>query len=295
MTKDNNNFFDDNIKAFHNISQNINEVKLNAQEFFQKTNSILTSFINHVEQNNYPYLLKVSKSLKDLLKKIKNVLDTKKDISEDDLTILKFFISDSFRVLERYCVELRKGFEDRDNLVPNKHEPLKFLDNWIIDKTKDPSQKKEEGRNVKRKQSLYFTFVKGEKKFAINLDQLVEVVNKKNVVKLPIKQKKFAGLVSLRGEIIPILNSPYEIENNSGNDSIKSNNQGLKSIIVMNIDENMIGLIADATEEVIELGQKEVYELETLAQDNEKNYIFYKLEEEEIFFLDIERLLQPNK
>ena len=57
----------------------------------------------------------------------------------------------------------------------------------------------------------------------------------------------------------------------------------------MNIDENMIGLIADATEEVIELGPKEVYELETLSQDNEKNYIFYKLEEEEIFFLDIER------
>ena len=288
MKKENKNFFDDNIKAFHNISQNINDVKLNAEDFFKKTDTTIISFIKSVEKHNYPYLLKVSKLLEDLLKKIKNVLDTKKNISEDDLTILKFFISDSFRVLERYCVELRKGFEDRDNLVPNKNEPLKFLENWINDKIKDPSQKEEEERKLKKRQTLYFTFVKGEKKFAINLDQLVEVVNEKSVVKLPIMQKKFAGLVSLRGEIIPILNSPYEIENNTVN-STTTNNQDLKSIIVINIDENMIGLIADATEEVIELGPKEAYELETLSQNNEKNYTFYKLEDEDIFFIDVEK------
>ena len=53
----------------------------------------------------------------------------------------------------------------------------------------------------------------------------------------------------MRGEIIPILNSPYEIENNTVN-STKTNNQDVRSIIIINIDENMIGLIADATEEV---------------------------------------------
>jgi len=289
MKKENKNFFDDNIKSFHNISQNINDVKVNTDNFFKNAKNVIEPFIASVEKNNYPYLLKVSKSLELLLKKIRDVLDTKKNISEDDLTILKFFISDSFRVLERYCVELKKGFEDRDNLVPNKNEPLKFLENWIIDKTKDPSEDPDQDKNIKKRKSLYFTFVKGKKRFAINLDQLVEVVNKKSVIKLPIKQEKFAGLVSLRGEIIPILNSPYEIENKPNQDVAQINSKDLKSIIVMNIEENMIGLIADATEEVIELGPKEVYELETLSQDNEKNYIFYKLEDEEIFFLDIER------
>ncbi len=289
MKKENTVFFDDNIKAFHNISHNINDVKVNSDNFFENTNKVLDPFIAFVEKCDYPYLLTVSKSLKELLKKIKGVLDTKKNISEDDLTILKFFISDSFRVLERYCVELKKGFEDRDNLVPNKHEPLKFLDNWIIDKTKEHSEKPEEENAGKKRKSLYFTFVKDEKKFAINLDQLVEVVNKKSVVKLPIKQKKFAGLVSLRGEIIPILNSPYEVENTSGKEMTQISSEDLKSIIVMNIEENIIGLIADATEEVIELGPKEVYELETLNQNNEKNYTFYKLEDEEILFLDIEK------
>jgi len=289
MKKENKNFFDDNIKSFHNISQNINDVKVNTDNFFKNAKNVIEPFIASVEKNDYPYLLKVSKSLELLLKKIRDVLDTKKNISEDDLTILKFFISDSFRVLERYCVELKKGFEDRDNLVPNKNEPLKFLENWIIDKTKDPSEDPDQDKNIKKRKSLYFTFVKGKKRFAINLDQLVEVVNKKSVIKLPIKQEKFAGLVSLRGEIIPILNSPYEIENKPNQDVAQINSKDLKSIIVMNIEENMIGLIADATEEVIELGPKEVYELETLSQDNEKNYIFYKLEDEEIFFLDIER------
>ena len=289
MKKENKNFFDDNIKSFHNISQNINDVKVNTDNFFKNAKNVIEPFIASVEKNDYPYLLKVSKSLELLLKKIRDVLDTKKNISEDDLTILKFFISDSFRVLERYCVELKKGFEDRDNLVPNKNEPLKFLENWIIDKTKDPSEDPDQEKNIKKRKSLYFTFVKGKKRFAINLDQLVEVVNKKSVTKLPIKQEKFAGLVSLRGEIIPILNSPYEIENKPNKDVAQINSKDLKSIIVMNIEENMIGLIADATEEVIELGPKEVYELETLSQDNEKNYVFYKLEDEEIFFLDIER------
>ncbi len=289
MKKENITFFDDNIKAFHNISQNINDVKINSDNFFANTDNVIQPFIAFIEKCDYPYLLKVSKSLDEMLKRIKDVLDTKKNISEDDLTILKFFISDSFRVLERYCVELKKGFEDRDNLVPSKNEPLKFLDNWILDKTKEPSEKSDIENTAKTKKSLYFTFVKSEKKFAINLDQLVEVVNKKSVIKLPIKQKKFAGLVSLRGEIIPILNSPYEIENKSVKDITPISNKDLKSIIVMNIEENIIGLIADATEEVIELGPKEVYELETLSQDNEKHYIFYKLEDEEIFFLDIER------
>ena len=289
MKKENLTFFDDNIKAFHNISQNINDVKINSDNFFANTDNVVGPFIAFVEKCDYPYLLKVSKSLDEMLKRIKDVLDSKKNISEDDLTILKFFISDSFRVLERYCVELKKGFEDRDNLVPNKNEPLKFLDNWILDKTKEPSEKSDMEKAAKTKKTLYFTFVKNEKKFAINLDQLVEVVNKKSVIKLPIKQKKFAGLVSLRGEIIPILNSPYEIENKSIKDITPISNKDLKSIIVINIEENIIGLIADATEEVIELGPKEVYELETLSQDNEKHYIFYKLEDEEIFFLDIEK------
>ena len=124
MKKENKNFFDDNIKSFHNISHNINDVKVNTDNFFENTKNVIEPFISSVEKSNYPYLLKVSKSLELLLKKIRDVLDTKKNISEDDLTILKFFLSDSFRVLERYCVELRKGFEDKDNLVPNKNEPL---------------------------------------------------------------------------------------------------------------------------------------------------------------------------
>ena len=154
MKKENKNFFDDNIKSFHNISQNINDVKINTDNFFKNAKNVIEPFIASVEKSDYPYLLKVSKALELLLEKIRDVLDTKKNISEDDLTILKFFISDSFRVLERYCVELKKGFEDRDNLVPNKNEPLKFLENWIIDKTKDPSEDPDQEKNIKKRKSF---------------------------------------------------------------------------------------------------------------------------------------------
>ena len=57
----------------------------------------------------------------------------------------------------------------------------------------------------------------------------------------------------------------------------------------MNIEENMVGLIADATEEVIELENEEILELETLSRDNEKSYIFFKMKEEELHFLDVEK------
>ena len=40
MKKDNTNFFEDNIKAFHNISQNINDVKINTETFFDNTKNI---------------------------------------------------------------------------------------------------------------------------------------------------------------------------------------------------------------------------------------------------------------
>jgi chemotaxis signal transduction protein len=192
------------------------------------------------------------------------------------------------RVLEKYCLELKKGFEDKDQLIPNKKEPLKFLENWIIDRNKGPDEKESSASktSTKKKKSLYFTFTKGEKKFAIGLDQLVEVVNSKMIVQLPVGQNKFAGLVSLRGEIVPVLNNP--------GDKPSSNNPqeyGPKSIIVMNIDENMVGLIADATEEVIELSNDEILELETLTHDQEKNYVFCQVQNEDLFFLDIEKTI----
>jgi purine-binding chemotaxis protein CheW len=192
------------------------------------------------------------------------------------------------RVLEKYCIELKKGFEDKDKLIPNKKEPIKFLENWIIERNKTPDEKDKAAlkTSTTKKKSLYFTFKKGEKKFAIGLDQLVEVVNSKTIVKLPVGQDKFAGLLSLKGEIIPVLNNPGE---NPPQKEASENDP--KAIIVMNIDENMVGLIADATEEVIELSHDEILELEKLTQNHEKSFVFCQFQNEKLFFLDIERAI----
>jgi chemotaxis signal transduction protein len=278
--------FDESIKKLHEIGRRVDDVHKKTESFFEDIQDFFPKFIESAKEENYPYLEKFSKNFFDTLKNIKGVVEAKKSISGDDMTILKFFLADSLRVLERYCEELKKGFEDRDQLIQNKNEPLKFLENWINDKNRDPNEKKESQSvsPAKKRKSLYFTFVRKTRKFAIALDQLVEVVNSKKIIELPIEQKKFAGLVSLRGEIIPIINSPYD--DYAAN---KGKGDQTTSIIVMNIEENMVGLIADATEEVIELENEEILELETLSRDNEKSYIFFKMKEEELHFLDVEK------
>ena len=277
--------FDDSVKVFHEMGRNIDDVHKKTESFFERTHEFFPKFVESAKKENYPYLEKFTENFFDLLKNIKPIVETNKNLSDDDLTILKFFMADSLRVLERYCEELKKGFEDRDQLIPNKNEPLKFLENWIKEKNRDPSEKEESASATPKgkRKSLYFTFVRKTRKFAVALDQLVEVVNSKKIIGLPIEQKKFAGLISLRGEIIPIINSPYDDYNPNNEKSDQT------SIIVMNIEENMVGLIADATEEVIELEDTEILELETLSRDNEKNYIFFKMKEEELHFLDVEK------
>ena len=288
MRETKNKLFNESIKVFHILGSNIDDIQNRTDDYFEKVLDHFPTFLEETKSENYPYLEKFTDQFFEVLKKIKILFDNKENISDDDITILKFFVADAMRVLEKYCLELKKGFEDKDKLIPNKKEPLKFLENWIIDRNKSPDEKDKAASktSTKKKKSLYFTFKKGEKKFAIGLDQLVEVVNSKTIVQLPVGQDKFAGLISLRGEIVPVLNNPGENPSNKG-----APEKGPKSIIVMNIDENMVGLIADATEEVIELSHDEILELETLTHNQDKNFVFYQIQEEKLFFLDIERVI----
>jgi len=103
----------------------------------------------------------------------------------------------------------------------------------------------------------YLTFVLGEEKFAIPVDNVQEVVEFGQVTKVPNAPHYMLGIINLRGQVLPLLDTKLKLGLPGIVKSKKSR------ILVLDIptedDKRLrIGAIVDVAREVIEISPKDV-------------------------------------
>lgn len=98
----------------------------------------------------------------------------------------------------------------------------------------------------------FITFGLGREKFGISIDEVKEIIADYNIVPLPRTPEFIEGIISLRGDIIPIVDmrARFEMEPREGDDETR--------IIVLEMSDFAVGIQVDHVYEVLKLSENAI-------------------------------------
>ncbi|HOT15655.1 MAG TPA: chemotaxis protein CheW [Bacteroidales bacterium] len=107
------------------------------------------------------------------------------------------------------------------------------------------------------KANTYLTFKLGQELFAVNVDNVLEVLERQLITPVPDAPKNLLGIINFRGEILPVLNTHLKF-----NLTVEDNEELERLLIVFEIgqDENKysVAATADAVKDVIEVANEQI-------------------------------------
>jgi purine-binding chemotaxis protein CheW len=103
----------------------------------------------------------------------------------------------------------------------------------------------------------YLTFMLGDEKFAIPVDHVQEVVELNHVTRIPNAPDYMLGIISLRGRVLPLLDTRLKLGLPAAERTSKNR------ILILDLKENddkglQIGAIVDVAREVVEIDNHDI-------------------------------------
>ena len=99
----------------------------------------------------------------------------------------------------------------------------------------------------------YLTFVSDNLTFGIDASYITEIIINHNITFLPIVPYYIKGIINLRGQIIPIIDIRLKM---GKPENIKED--GSNCIIVLNIDNTMLGIMVDNVQQVLDIDTSQI-------------------------------------
>ncbi len=123
--------------------------------------------------------------------------------------------------------------------------------------------------NKKTVSNQYIKFVIGEQAFGIDVLSSREIVREEDITSIPESPNFVKGVIDLREEIVPIVNLEKLFNTKlSINEEIKE-----KKIIIIKVDDTLIGLEVDQVEEIIEIKHDTIKKAPSITKKYNKEYI----------------------
>lgn len=133
-------------------------------------------------------------------------------------------------------------------------------------------------------------FLQGEE-FAVNIHSVREVLKLTQITPLPQSLDFIEGVINLRGEVIPVvdLRKRFRLPNAEKSDQSR--------IIIVEIDENQIGLIVDSVTEVLHLNSSAVVPPPSRLAGTRTEFIsgVGKIGERLIIILELDKILSTEE
>ncbi len=146
-----------------------------------------------------------------------------------------------------------------------------------------------EEKQTDSQEQQYIMFTVAGQKFAVDIMQTREIINMTELTDMPSSPDFIKGVVNLRGEIVPIVDLERRLDVSSLERSAEKNQR----IIIVSIDENLVGMQVSRVEGIIRLDADDVGEAPEITRGIHENYIdgVGKLEEELVVILDLAGVL----
>ncbi|CCU80802.1 Positive regulator of CheA protein activity (CheW) [Halanaerobium saccharolyticum subsp. saccharolyticum DSM 6643] len=125
-------------------------------------------------------------------------------------------------------------------------------------------------KTSKEKQEKYIIFTLAGKQFGVHIKQTREILSSKELTLVPESPDYIAGLIDLRGMVVPVVDLQLRL-NITQEANSQPENSGV--IIIVELDDLTAGMMVEEVKEIKELHQEEIAELPKLAQKIDRKYI----------------------
>ena len=138
---------------------------------------------------------------------------------------------------------------------------------------------------------LYLTFLLGKDLFGIQVSEVREVIEYKQVFKIPRVPDYLKGVINLRGEVVPIIDLHSRFYNTVCNVT------GTTSIVVVEMDDDNhkipIGVMIDSVKAVTELYENNIESVPEIGSKIRSDFIegIGKLEDQFVILLKVQNIL----
>ncbi len=138
---------------------------------------------------------------------------------------------------------------------------------------------------------LYLTFTLGGDIFGIRVNEVREVIEYRQVFKIPRVPDYIRGVINLRGEVVPVVDL-YSRFYKRANDKSKSS-----SIVIVELNDEgartPIGVMIDSVNEVIEIGERDIESVPEIGSRIRGDFIegIGKPDERFVILLNVHRVL----
>jgi len=149
----------------------------------------------------------------------------------------------------------------------------------------------EQGKNAAGDMILYLTFLLGKDLFGIQVSEIREVIEYKQVFKIPRVPEYLKGVINLRGEVVPI------IDLNSRFYNTPCLVTGSTSIVVVEMNDDghkiPIGVMIDSVKAVTELYENKIESVPEIGSRIRADFVegIGKLEEQFVILLKVQNIL----
>ncbi len=131
----------------------------------------------------------------------------------------------------------------------------------------------------------------GRETFGVPIDLVHEIVRVPDITSVPDAPDFIEGVINLRGKIISIV----DLRKRFGEKQITSNKKN--RILVVEVENRMVGLIVDAASEVLKLPAEEIEPPPSTFEEGELNYVIGvgKLRDRLIIVIELNKILQRGE
>ncbi len=138
----------------------------------------------------------------------------------------------------------------------------------------------------------YIMFTVGDQEFGVDIMQTREIINMTELTDMPNSPDFIKGVVNLRGEIVPIVDLQKKLMVNG-----KYQEEQEGRIIVVSIDDNLVGMQVNQVEGIIRLNEAEIGDAPDITQGVRRNFIkgVGKLEDRLLIILDLASILTAEE
>lgn len=133
----------------------------------------------------------------------------------------------------------------------------------------------------------YVIFRLSDESYGIDIDHVENIEKHLDITRVPYTKKYIKGVINLRGIIIPVIDvrSRFKLEDNDADKDSR--------IMIVNVDELKVGLLVDASSEVLQIGNEDIEPApKVIGNDDEYVSSIGKVDGRIIMIVDLVRLLE---
>jgi purine-binding chemotaxis protein CheW len=137
----------------------------------------------------------------------------------------------------------------------------------------------------------YLTFWTDEQLFGIPIADVEQIVGVQKITPIPESSEYAKGIINLRGSIIPVIDMRLRLHKKE----VQYNER--TCIIVTNIQQNLVGLIVDAVDEVAKFEDENISDPPKMSTDFTNDYLtgIAKTENKVVLMIDPEKILMNEE